>query len=73
MRAKVTISDMHGDENRSRVFEFTDYGELNRLVNEFGEETEFTRFDVQIEPAGDEELDQDAIDLIENGSVPGSE
>jgi len=73
MRAKVTISDMHGVESRSKVVEFTDYGELNWLVNEFEEETKFTRLDVQIEPAGDEELDQDAIDDIENGSVPGSE
>lgn len=73
MRVKVTISDMHGDENRSKVFEFTDYGELNRLVNEFEEETTFTRLDVQIEPAGDEELDQDAVDLIENGNFTRSQ
>lgn len=68
MRAKVTITDMKGDESRSKVFEFENYGELNRLTNEFEEETKFARVDVAIEAAGDDELDQDEIDKIENGT-----
>jgi hypothetical protein len=71
MRANVTISDMRGNESRMRTFQFEDYNELNRLVNEFEGETGFTRIDVSIEPAGDEELDQNAIDKIENGSWEG--
>lgn len=67
MRAKVTISDMHGDESRSKTLNFENYDELNRLVNEFETSTGFRRADIQIEPAGDEELDDSAIEKIENG------
>ncbi len=66
MRVSVMLTDLRGNETRSRTIEFDSYEELNRRVNEFENETGFEKIDCDIEDL-DGDCDRNELDNIELG------